>query len=159
MPLGTIHSTKLPDVPPDDPLYGEWNFIRRQLPRLLAEGHEGKWAVVKREEIVALYPTEREALTAGHTTFPLQHFLVQPIRTWEPLLQTSPYCWACRTCASPRARTVQLSRSWLPWAPTDCLKMLTPLACFATTPNTAVRRTREAELLPAPVSPSALAPC
>ena len=36
----TIHYTELPEDTPDSPLYQEWNTYRREVGRLLAEGHE-----------------------------------------------------------------------------------------------------------------------
>src|SRR5438105_12802389 len=39
----TIPSTQLPAAAPDSPLRTEWDFYRRIVGRLLAEGHEGKW--------------------------------------------------------------------------------------------------------------------
>jgi len=93
----TIHYTELPDLPPDDPLRQEWNYFRRELPRLLAEGHEGKFALLRGEEIIGLYPTQDDALRAGYETFLLEPFLVHAIRIEEPLLRLSPYCWPCRT--------------------------------------------------------------
>jgi hypothetical protein len=92
-----IHYTQLADRPPNHPLEREWNFIRRELPRLLAEGHEGKFALVKHEEIIGLYVTNRDALDAGRARFLLEPFLVHQIRTWEPLLLLPWYCWPCRT--------------------------------------------------------------
>jgi hypothetical protein len=84
-------------MPADDPLGREWNFLRRELPRLLAEGHEGKFALVKNQEIVGLYPSDREAVEAGYAKFVLQQFLVHQILTWEPYVILSSRCWPCRT--------------------------------------------------------------
>jgi hypothetical protein len=96
-PGRVIHYTQLPDKPPNHPTEREWNFFRRELPRLLAEGHEGKWALLKGEEIVGLYATDREAVQAGYAKFLLEQFLVHQIRTWEPLLLTAWSFWPCRT--------------------------------------------------------------
>src|SRR4051794_30704066 len=93
----TIHHTQLPDFPPGHLLGREWDFFRRELPRLLAEGHEGEFALLKGEEVVGLYPTRDNALRAGYHKFLLEPFLVHAIRTEEPLLRLSPYCWPCRT--------------------------------------------------------------
>src|SRR4051812_337473 len=57
----TIHYTELPEGRPDSPLYQEWNFYRREVGRLLAEGHEGRWALIKGEGIVGIWDTEAEA--------------------------------------------------------------------------------------------------
>jgi hypothetical protein len=93
----TIPYTELPDLPPDHLLRREWDFFRRELPRLLAEGHEGEVALLKGEQLVGVYPTREDALRAGYEQFLLEPFLVHPIRSEEPLLRLSPYCWPCRT--------------------------------------------------------------
>lgn len=93
----TIHYTELPDLPPGHLLQREWDFFRRELPRLLAEGHEGKVALVKGEEVVGLYPTREAAMCAGYEKFLLDTFMVHKILTEEPMLRLSPACWPCRT--------------------------------------------------------------
>src|ERR1044071_2322855 len=94
-PGRTIHYTELTDMPSDDPLGREWNYVRGELPRLLAEGHEGKWGLVQNEKIVGIYTTDREATQAGYARFQLEQFLIHQIRTWEPLLLLSWPCWTC----------------------------------------------------------------
>jgi len=93
----TVHYTELPDLPAGHLLEREWNFYRREVPRLLAEGHEGKFALLKGEEIIGLYPTWEAASGVGYQKFLLESFMVQPILTEEPLLRLSPYCWPCHT--------------------------------------------------------------
>ena len=57
----TIHYTDLPEATPDLRLATEWNFYRREVGRLLAEGHECRWVVIKGEEIVGIWDTEEDA--------------------------------------------------------------------------------------------------
>ena len=57
----TIHWTELAEATPGSRIATEWNFYRRQVGRLLAEGHEGKWVLVKGEEIVGIWDTQKEA--------------------------------------------------------------------------------------------------
>lgn len=83
----TIHHTQLHDLPPEDALQREWNTYRRELPRLLAEGHEGKVALIKGEEVVSLWPTWNEALAEGGRLYLLEPFLIKPIHEYEPLLR------------------------------------------------------------------------
>jgi hypothetical protein len=59
--LPTIHYTELAEAPPDSPIATEWNFYRREVGRLLTEGHEGKWVLIKGEQMVGLYETHEEA--------------------------------------------------------------------------------------------------
>jgi hypothetical protein len=44
----TIHYTELPEDTSEGPIAREWNFYRREVGRLLAEGHEGRWVLIKR---------------------------------------------------------------------------------------------------------------
>jgi hypothetical protein len=85
--LTTIHYTQLPEQPSDSPIYQETATFRRALPQLLAEGHEGKWALVKGNEIVGLFATLDEGYRLGRQRYLLQPFLVQPVREWQPVLR------------------------------------------------------------------------
>jgi hypothetical protein len=95
--LPTIHYSKMADLPASSPVHGESRTFRRELPRLLAEGHEGKWALIKGEAIIRLFDTFGEAADAGYEQFLQEPFLVQPIREWQPLLRVSRYCWPCHS--------------------------------------------------------------
>ena len=83
----TIHYTQLPEVPPDSQIATEWNFYRRIIGRLLAEGHEGKWLLIKNEEIVGVWATEAEADRVRVQRFPLQPVLMKQISSREPSLR------------------------------------------------------------------------
>ena len=63
----TIHHTELPPGKASP----EWESYREQLPRLLAEGREGEWAVFRGREIIGFYRTREEALAIG-TGYPYQ---------------------------------------------------------------------------------------
>jgi hypothetical protein len=69
----TIHRTQLPEVPSDSPTYREYQTFRRELPRLLAAGREGEWALIKGDEIVGLFATLDEGQRAG-----LERYLLKP---------------------------------------------------------------------------------
>jgi hypothetical protein len=43
----------------------EWNFFLREVGRLLAEGHEGKWVLVQGEAVVGVCDTRDEAFAAA----------------------------------------------------------------------------------------------
>src|SRR5947209_19608520 len=45
----TISYTELPAPQPHSQLYREWNFYRREVGRLPAEGHEGRFILIKGE--------------------------------------------------------------------------------------------------------------
>src|SRR5438093_812767 len=59
-PVGpaTIHHTQLADPIRGSPIAAEWDYYRREVGRLLAEGHEGKWVLIKGEQIVGIWSSE-----------------------------------------------------------------------------------------------------
>jgi hypothetical protein len=81
----TIHYTELPPPPPGSPLEVEGNTYRREVGRLLAEGHEGRHVLIKGDQILGIWDTNEEALEEGYRRFLLQPFLVQQIQTRERL--------------------------------------------------------------------------
>jgi hypothetical protein len=87
----TIHYTELPPSQPDDPLNLEWETYRREVGRLLAEGKEGKFVLIKGQEILGLYDSWDAARDAGLERYLREAFLVHPVRTWEPLLRIRGY--------------------------------------------------------------------
>src|SRR5437764_13657776 len=90
------HYTEVGDLPADSPIYREFLTYRRELPRLLAEGHEGKFALIKGEEIIGLFASLDEGRRPGREQFSFQPFMVQPIREWEPLLRLGGLHRQCR---------------------------------------------------------------
>jgi hypothetical protein len=82
-----IPYTNLPEASPDSPLFLEWNAYRREVGRLLAEGKEEQFVLIKGQHLVGLYVTEREAREHGGRLFPCQSFLVHQVRAQEPLLR------------------------------------------------------------------------
>lgn len=92
----TVHYTNLPECRLDSPLRTEWDCYRREVARLLAEGHEGRFALVKGERILGLYATEAEALERGYQWFHGQAFLVHQVREHEPAF----FCPTVRLCRS-----------------------------------------------------------
>lgn len=92
---GKIHYTELPDGRPGSALQAEWEVFRRELPRLLAEGHEGQYAVVSAREVVGLWDSLLAAEEAARTTNPGRPGLVQRVSEWVPELR-SGYSKLCR---------------------------------------------------------------
>ena len=82
----TIHYTNLPEGKADSPLRTEWDCYRREVARLLAEGHEGRFVLIKGELIVGLFGTEVEALEQGYQRFHGEAFLVHKVQEREPVL-------------------------------------------------------------------------
>jgi hypothetical protein len=62
------------------PLETEILIYMRELPRLLAEGHEGRHVLIKGDEVLSLWDTHEEAYEAGRMKFGWGVvFLAQPI--------------------------------------------------------------------------------
>jgi hypothetical protein len=94
LPGPTVRCTELPEATPGSPLYREWNTYRREVGRLVAEGSEGRYVLIKDEQIVGLWDTHDAAMTAGYQRFPGQAFLVHQIQERERVLRcVSIYQW------------------------------------------------------------------
>jgi hypothetical protein len=93
----TIHFTQLPEDTTGGRTATEWNYYRREVARLLAEGHEGKWVLIKGEEIVGIWDTQGEADQIRLQRFLMQDVLLQQIRTHEPVLRGPTYLRLCRS--------------------------------------------------------------
>jgi len=93
----STHYTELPEARPGEVFYREWNTYRREVGRLLAEGYEGHYALIKDETIVGIYNTWDEAREAGYQRFALRPFLVQRIQTLERLLRIRGNNMPCRS--------------------------------------------------------------
>jgi hypothetical protein len=90
----TIHYTELLPAQPGNALAVEWELYRREVGRLLAEGHEGKHIVIKGDQIIGLYDTHLEALGAANQRFLGQSFLIRHILTRERIYNVGfiPVC-------------------------------------------------------------------
>ena len=76
------------DLPADSPIQVEWDLFRRERPRLLMDGHEGRWVLVKGEEIIGVFNTRDDARNAGLQRFGVVSMLVQQILpSYKPLRQ------------------------------------------------------------------------
>ena len=83
----TIHWSELPPAEPGSPLAAEWETYRREVGRLLAEGHEGKVALIKGDEVVGIYDTWIAAREAGLQRYLQEAHMVHPILTREPVIR------------------------------------------------------------------------
>jgi hypothetical protein len=93
----TIHYTELPEDTPDSPITREWNLYRREVGRLLAQGHEGKWVLIKGEEIIGIWESRDQAKAVALERYFMQPVLIRQVLTREPVLRT-PTC--LRQCPS-----------------------------------------------------------
>ena len=85
----TIPYTDLPAATPNSPLYQEWEFYRREVGRLLAEGQDGRFVLIKGEEIIGIWDTAEEAEALAYHKYPMQPCLIQQVRSREPLIRLS----------------------------------------------------------------------
>lgn len=83
----TIHYQGLPEARPEDPLAEEWNTFRNSISRLLAEGFEGHFLLIKNREILGVFQSWELARKEGLRRFFLEPFLVQEIRDQVPNLR------------------------------------------------------------------------
>jgi hypothetical protein len=86
-----IHYTEMRKAQPGDPFFHEWNTYLRELPSMLAGGHEAQFVLLRDEEVVGFFETEREAQDAGLKRYLLGRFLVQQIRAYEPIFSARGY--------------------------------------------------------------------
>jgi hypothetical protein len=91
----TIPHTELPEADAADMLYEEWNTYRREAARLLAEDGEGKFILIKGDQVVSLHDTWDAARQAGLRLYLLEPFLVHEIRSEEPILRLRGYTLPC----------------------------------------------------------------
>jgi len=85
----TIHYSELPEAQPDSPLYHEWNYYRQAVGRLLADGQEGRYVLIKGEETIGIWNTGEEAKKVALERYLMQPCLIHQIRSHEPLLRVS----------------------------------------------------------------------
>jgi len=72
------------------PLEREIRTYYRELPRLIAEGNEGRYALVRDDQLLSIWNTLEEASTAGHDRFGFERFMAQKIRSRD-LEHLAPY--------------------------------------------------------------------
>ena len=62
-----------------DRLARDFNAYRRELPRLLAEGHANRWILIRQGTVLSVWDTYRDALQAGYERFGLDPFAVNRV--------------------------------------------------------------------------------
>jgi hypothetical protein len=72
------------------PLEREIGTYYRELPRLLADGNEGRYALIRDDELLSVWDTLADASQAGHERFGLDRFMAQKIRASD-LKALAPY--------------------------------------------------------------------
>ncbi|MBL8794432.1 MAG: hypothetical protein JNM56_11040 [Planctomycetia bacterium] len=87
----TIHWTKLARADARSQLATEWNYYLTQVARLLAEGHEGRWVLIVREEVVGVYDTYPAAYRIYNERFAGKPVLLHQVLEREPILRGGGY--------------------------------------------------------------------
>lgn len=91
----TLHHSQLPEAPAGDVLNVEWNTYRLEVARLLAEGHEGEFVLIKGREIVGAYESWAAAREVGLRLYLRAPFLVHRVCAEEPVLRLRGYSLPC----------------------------------------------------------------
>jgi hypothetical protein len=94
-PRQTVHWSELAEDTSGTPAAKDWNAYLREVGRLLAQGHEGKWVLIKGAEIIGIWDTEEEANQVRLQGFLGKDVLVHQILTHEPLLRGPTYLRSC----------------------------------------------------------------
>jgi hypothetical protein len=81
----------LPDLPEEHPLAREWKTFKRAIGRLLAEGHVGRQALIKADQVLSVWDTRFDAVQAGRERFGLGGFMVKEIQPVERPLRYGYY--------------------------------------------------------------------
>jgi hypothetical protein len=91
---GATPILNLPDMPADQPGAAEFNTFKQELPRLIAEGHKGRFALIVGACIASIWDTERDAFQAGRERFGEEPFTVQEVQ-WYLKHQRWGYARLC----------------------------------------------------------------
>lgn len=83
----TIPWQEVPDPSPDDFFFDELTTYKREMPRLLEEGMEGQYVLIKGSELVGVYPTWDEARKEGLRRYLQDKHLIHRILREEPLVR------------------------------------------------------------------------
>ncbi|HET6576110.1 MAG TPA: hypothetical protein VFG68_21085 [Fimbriiglobus sp.] len=81
------HYTELQPFPPDDPLAGAWETYRREVGRLLDEGHAGKFVLIHGSEVIGTWATFSDARSEGERRFPGEPVLAYEVLEYHPVLR------------------------------------------------------------------------
>ena len=82
----------------------EWRTFRREVGRLLAEGHAGRWALRKGDEVVGLFDEATEAKRAGFARFGFSGYHVQQVA--EAISNRPLVLWYLDQCRTPAGRSL-----------------------------------------------------
>lgn len=84
----SIPYTELPAAQAGSPITHEWDVYRREVARLLEQGLEGKFILIKGDAIVGIWNTQDEAEEVARQRYLLQPVLIHQVRRREPVVRT-----------------------------------------------------------------------
>jgi hypothetical protein len=93
----SIPCAHLRPAEPGSPLAAEWETYRREVGRLVAEGLEGKYALIPGDKIIDVYDSWETARQAGLQKFLLKPHMVRPILAREPVLHGPRFYRSCQS--------------------------------------------------------------
>ncbi len=71
---------EVPDIPDGEPFAQEWQAFKRELHRLVDEGNQGRFALIKGNQVASIWDTLRDAQQAGLFQFGTGPFLIQEVQ-------------------------------------------------------------------------------
>jgi hypothetical protein len=92
----SIPHTALPAGSPGSPIACEWDVYRREVGRLLEEGNESRWVLIKGDQIIGIWESETDAQAVALQKYLMQPCLIQQVRSREPLVRMSARYWGCQ---------------------------------------------------------------
>jgi hypothetical protein len=84
-----IHFSELKPFATSGPGTEEYDTYRREVGRLIAEGHEGQYVLIHATDIVGFFESQEEAYSEGYRRYLLKNevFFVHQVRTFEPVVR------------------------------------------------------------------------
>ena len=82
-------TNKSATLPPNahELLAAEISTYERELARLVADGQEGRWVVIRTDQLIGIWDTFDDAIQAGYERLPPNPFLVRQIRAKTPVVR------------------------------------------------------------------------
>jgi hypothetical protein len=93
----TIFHTQLPEDLSFDVAAENWNVYRHEVGRLLAEGHEGRWVLIKERTIIGIWDTEAEVKAIAAQRYLLQPVLIHQVCLEEKVVRGPYRLYQCRS--------------------------------------------------------------
>jgi|SRR5579872_6432535 len=86
---------ELPEMGPGSVGAEEWNLFRREVGRLIQDGHRGRFALIKAGQPISVWDTMKDAVQAGRLLYPQMTCLIQQILPYLRPLRTG-FIGQCR---------------------------------------------------------------